>query len=134
MSIKRARLLRSNQTDAERKLWRSLRILKAEGFHLRRQAPVDHLIVDFACLTAHLVIELDGGQHNFNAGARSDAARDSHLYARGFNVLRFWNNDVMTNLDGVMEVILRALGILPGAEEITYSPHQAPPHPGTTAR
>ena len=111
MANQRARQLRTNQTDAERKLWRQLRIFKSDGFHFRRQVPVDHFIVDFVCYSARLVIEVDGGQHNFDEAARSDAKRDAHLRAQGFEMLRFWNNDVMQNIDGVMEVIARRLGL-----------------------
>ena len=106
---KRARELRKNQTDAERKLWRELRGLKARGFHFRRQVPIDHLIVDFACLSARLVIEIDGGQHNMEMRRNRDADRDAHLRRTGFTVLRFWNNDVMANPEGVMEVVRRNL-------------------------
>ncbi len=100
-----ARTLRKNQTIAERKLWQNLRLLKSEGFHFRRQVPIDHLIVDFACYSARLVIEVDGGQHNTEHGLRTDAARDAHLHFQGFNVLRFWNNEVLGNIEGVMHVI-----------------------------
>ena len=86
-----ARKLRTNQTDAERKLWHQIRLLKAEGFHFRRQVPIDQFIVDFACFSQRLVIEVDGGQHNMEPGLKADAARDAHLYHQGFNVLRFWN-------------------------------------------
>jgi very-short-patch-repair endonuclease len=109
MASQRARELRKNQTDAERKLWRSLRPLKADGHHFRRQVPIDPFIVDFACLSARLVIELDGGQRNQDLGRHSDAARDAHLRRRGFRVLRFWNNDVMANSEGVMEIVMREL-------------------------
>jgi very-short-patch-repair endonuclease len=109
MANERARQLRRNQTDAERKLWRYLRVLKADGFHFRRQVPIDPFIVDFACLSTRVVIELDGGQHNADAGRINDETRDGHLRGRGFMVLRFWNNDVMANPEGVMEVVRRTL-------------------------
>ncbi|MGI8526777.1 MAG: endonuclease domain-containing protein [Pseudolabrys sp.] len=73
MTNERARQLRENQTDAEKKLWRSLHTFKARGFHFRRQVPIDSFIVDFACYSARLVIEIDGGQHN----EREAAAKDS---------------------------------------------------------
>ena len=104
-----ARKLRKHQTDAERRLWRELRALKPRGFHFRRQVPIDHLIVDFACLSARVVIEVDGGQHNAPPGLAADTARDAHLRRAGFRVLRFWNNEVMGNLDAVVEVVLGAL-------------------------
>jgi very-short-patch-repair endonuclease len=104
-----ARRLRSNSTDAERKLWWHLRPLKRVGFHFRRQVPIDYMIVDFACFAARIVIEVDGGQHNLSAGLNSDRLRDDHLRRQNFKVLRFWNNDVLGNIDGVMEVIRQAL-------------------------
>ena len=109
MANERARELRRNQTAAERKLWRSLRLLKRDGFHFRRQAPIGHFIVDFACISSRLVIEVDGGQHNAEAGRNSDESRDADLRRRGFTILRFWNNDVMANPEGVMEAVRRAL-------------------------
>lgn len=111
MANKRARQLRTNSTDAERKLWWHLRPLKGVGFHFRRQVPIDHMIVDFACFSARVVIEVDGGQHNLAAGLNSDRLRDEHLRRQNFRVLRFWNNDVLGNTDGVMEVIRQALGL-----------------------
>ena len=108
MANERARRLRSNSTNAERKLWRFLRSLKAQGFHFRRQVPIDHLIVDFACYSARLVIEVDGGQHNSASGQRADAARDTYLRDHDFRVLRFWNNDVIGNIEGVAHEILAA--------------------------
>jgi hypothetical protein len=104
-----ARKLRKDQTIAERRLWQHLRTLKAEGFHFRRQVPIDQFIVDFACYFARLVIEVDGEQHSTDEGLRTDAARDAHLYFQGFNVLRFWNNEVLGNIEGVMDVIREAL-------------------------
>ena len=109
MPNERARDLRKNQTDAERRLWRHLRLLKTDGFHFRRQVPIGDFIVDFACVSARLVIELDGGQHNAQAGRGADESRDERLRRRGYDVLRFWNNDVMENPEGVLEVVRRAL-------------------------
>jgi very-short-patch-repair endonuclease len=109
MANERARQLRTNGTDAERKLWRFLRSLKAQGFHFGRQVPIGCFIVDFACYSARLVIEVDGGQHNADAGQRADADRDAHLRREYFRVLRLWNHDVLKNLDGVAEVIVDAL-------------------------
>jgi very-short-patch-repair endonuclease len=109
MANERARRLRSNMTDAEKQLWWRLRMLKRDGFHFRRQVPINHLIVDFACYSARLVVEVDGGQHNWDEGVRRDRARDAHLRSQGFRVLRFWNNDVLSNTDGVEEIICDAL-------------------------
>jgi len=106
-----ARQLRSNSTKAERKLWRFLRSLKAQGFHFRRQVPIDGFIVDFVCYSARLIVEVDGGQHNIQPGLRADAACDQYLSGQNFRVLRFWNNDVLGNSDGVAEVIAGAIGL-----------------------
>jgi very-short-patch-repair endonuclease len=111
MANERARQLRSNSTNAERKLWRFFRALKSQGFHFRRQVPIDHLIVDFACYSARLVIEVDAGQHNTASGQRVDAARDAHLREQGFRILRFWNNDVIGNIEGVAREIQTALAV-----------------------
>jgi very-short-patch-repair endonuclease len=104
-----ARKLRTNPTDAEKKLWRSLRQLKSRGFHFRRQVPIDGMVVDFACYSARLVIELDGGQHNESNGRANDERRDANLRRSNFKVLRFWNNDVLANIDGVMETVCLSL-------------------------
>jgi very-short-patch-repair endonuclease len=126
MANNRARQLRKNQTNAERRLWQHLRLLKHEGFHFRRQTPIDHLIVDFACFSARLVIEVDGGQHNMDAGLRDDAVRDAHLRRQGFDILRFWNNDVLSNSEGVIHEIRTALQLL--------DPHPNPSPQGGGAR
>ena len=109
MANARARQLRSNQTDAERKLWQSLRLLKARGFHFRRQVPIEGLIVDFACYSARLVIEVNGGQHNETKAQAIDKQRDALLKQHNFKVLRFWNHDVLGNTEGVVETIIAAL-------------------------
>ena len=102
-----ARRLRQNPTEAERRLWSRLRKRQLEGCRFRRQAPLGPYVVEFACLTARLVIEIDGGQHSWQAG--KDAARTSWLEANGFHVLRFWNNEVHGNLEGVLDAVRRAL-------------------------
>lgn len=99
-----ARRLRREATDAERILWRALRAA-ALGVTFRRQHVIGAYIVDFACVEARLVIEIDGGQH----GGEEDAARDNALHAGGWRVLRYWNNEVSENLDGVLADITRAL-------------------------
>ncbi len=109
MANERARQLRNNQTDAERKLWRSLRLLKSRGYHFRRQAPIDHFIADFVCFSERLIVEIDGGHHNFPDQQRSDQHREKYLREQGFEVLRFWNNDVLRNTEGVVEAILMEL-------------------------
>jgi very-short-patch-repair endonuclease len=112
-----ARKLRRNQTDAERKLWFRLRDRRLSGLKFRRQFPIDRFVVDFFCADAHLIIELDGGQHAVRTDA--DARRTQVLEAKGYLVLRFWNNDVMRNIDGVVEVIAMTL----------ESHRSEPPHP-----
>lgn len=105
MSKERARALRQNQTDAERKLWFELR-RNTLGPSFRRQHPIGNYIVDFVCLNLNLklIIEADGGQHDEEQAAY-DAARTAWLEARGYSVLRFWNNDILSNMEGVLEVV-----------------------------
>jgi very-short-patch-repair endonuclease len=102
--------LRSNMTDAERRLWYWLRAHRFAGHKFKRQVPLGRTVVDFACLNRSLVIEVDGGQH---ADSASDRQRDAWLRARGFQVLRFWNNDVLRNTEGVLEIISAALEASP---------------------
>ncbi len=101
-----SRALRKNMTDAERKLWRVLK-QEQQGVKFRRQYPIGEYIVDFVCLEKAVVIELDGGQHA--AQEIYDRKRDRDLEAKGFKVLRFWNNDVMENLEGVVARITPTL-------------------------
>ena len=103
MANERARALRQNLTDAERKLWAALR-RNALGVGFRRQHPIGPYIVDFVCLDRKLIVEADGGQHA-EAQAAHDAERTSWLEARGYVVMRFWNDEILTNLEGVLEVI-----------------------------
>jgi very-short-patch-repair endonuclease len=77
-----------------------------DGHKFKRQVPVGPYVIDFACLGRKLIVEVDGGQH---ADSRHDAVRDEFLKTQGFQVLRFWNNDVLSNTDGVLEIILRTL-------------------------
>ena len=104
-----ARALRKSMTRQEVRLWQQLRALKPRGYHFRRQAPIGPYIVDFACLGARLVIEADGGQHNMMVEAGKDARRDAFLRGEGFVVLRFWNSEIDSKLDGVLQTILAAL-------------------------
>jgi very-short-patch-repair endonuclease len=116
---KTARNLRRNQTDAERTLWFRLRDRRLGGWKFRRQFPIDRFTVDFFCADAHLIIELDGGQHAIRSVA--DARRTKILEAMGYLVLRYWNNDVMQNTDGVLEDIYAALA--------RHRPEPPHPHP-----
>jgi very-short-patch-repair endonuclease len=101
--------MRHDPTDAERALWQRLRRLSVGGSHFRRQATIGPYFADFACHPARLVIELDGGQHNEDTGLARDAKRTADLESRGYRVLRFWNNDVLSNTEGVMETIAAAV-------------------------
>jgi very-short-patch-repair endonuclease len=104
----RARAMRAEPTDAEKKLWRHLRSrLAVDGTHFRRQVRLGPYIVDFACHQAGLIIEVDGGQHA--EAVNTDLERTKFLEAQGYRVLRFWNNDVLRNIDGVLEVIRSAV-------------------------
>ena len=103
----RARQLRKNPTDAERLLWRRLRFWQVDGLKFRRQQPLGRYIVDFICLEKRLVIEVDGGQHSEHVAY--DVERDIWLRDQGFNVLRFWNHDVLKNIDGVVDVVVKTL-------------------------
>jgi len=107
--VPRARAMRHEPTDAERVLWLHLRHLIVNGSHFRRQATIGPYLADFACHRSRLVIELDGGQHNEAAGLARDAKRTDDLCAGGYRVLRFWNNDVLSNVEGVMQVIAAAV-------------------------
>ena len=104
-----ARRLRANQTGAEMKLWRELRKLETKGTHFRRQVPIGAYVADFACLASRLIVELDGSQHCEEPVKSRDDERTRRLESEGYRVLRFWNNDVTNNLDGVLETIYAAL-------------------------
>jgi very-short-patch-repair endonuclease len=104
----RARKLRNRATEAERHLWHYLRRGQLAGWKFRRQYPIAGFIVDFVCIPARLVIELDGGQHA--DACCYDDNRTRLLKAEGFRVVRFWNDDVLVRVDAVLEQILRHLG------------------------
>ena len=101
-----AKTLRQTMTDAEQLLWRHLRAHRLAGQKFRRQQPIGPYIVDFVHFGARLVVEADGGQHN---GSERDPARDAWLRAQGFNVMRFWNNDILQNPEAVLSSVLDAL-------------------------
>lgn len=100
-----ARRLRADQTEAEERLWYYLRSRRLEGEKFVRQLQIDRYVADFACRTARLAIELDGGQHN----AERDAARTEVIETYGYRVLRFWNHDVLADTDVVLEAIRQDL-------------------------
>ena len=98
-----AKALRNSATDAEKRLWSKLQSSQLEGVKFRRQEPIKEYIVDFVNFQKKLIIELDGGQHA--EAIEKDVQRDDCLTSLGFKVLRFWNNEVFENLEGVLEVI-----------------------------
>lgn len=124
LNVDRARGLRGAMTDAEQKLWRRLRNRQLSGCKFRRQHAIDRYIVDFVCVEALLIVELDGGQHADQVDY--DERRTRYLQAMDYRVLRFWNNDVLTHVESVLEVIV---GVLAGPP-----PHPSPlPHGGEGA-
>jgi very-short-patch-repair endonuclease len=106
MPNQKARRLRQFSTDAERRMWSALRDQRLSRFKFRRQHPIGHYIIDFACTEYALVIEIDGGQH---ADRTADVRRTASLKSEGWKVIRFWNSDVLSNTSGVVETVLRAL-------------------------
>ncbi len=122
-TLERAIKLRASMTDAEKKLWNHLNHRQLDGCHFRKQVPIGPYITDFACLRAHLVIELDGGQHD--GGAAKDARRTRWLEAEGYRVIRFWNNEVLQNIEGVLVLIKQALADAPPLKQ--PHPHPNPP-------
>ena len=105
--IERARGLRSTMTDAEERLWMRLRGDQLQGHRFRRQVPIGPFVVDFACRKARLAVEVDGSQHA--AASQEDDRRSAWLASRGYTVLRFWDNQVLNETDGVLESIRLAL-------------------------
>ena len=112
-----ARNMRAAPTDAEAVIWRQLRAHRFAEHKFKRQQSIGNYILDFVCFEAKVIVEVDGGQHN---GSMSDRSRDQWLESQGFLVLRFWNNDVMQNLEGVLMRIL----------EVVASSPSVPPPPG----
>ena len=101
-----ARALRRSATDAERLLWQRLRNRQVSGLKFRRQEPLGPYVVDFFCLARRLIVEVDGGQHA--AAGNRDTARTAWFQARGYRVVRFWNTEVIENIEGVLETIVHA--------------------------
>ena len=100
-----ARNLRRRSTDTERFLWRHIRAKQLEDLKFRRQQPIGDYIVDFVCFEKRVIIELDGGQHTYDTEKNKDLIRDKWFEEQGYKVLRFWNNDVLENMNGVLEMI-----------------------------
>jgi very-short-patch-repair endonuclease len=113
-----ARKLRANQTDAETKLWHRIRNRQISGFKFVRQEPIGRYICDFVCREQGIVVEVDGGQH---LESKRDEIRDRYLAEQGYRVLRFWNNDVLSNIDGVLMVLDEALWEAAGRSNSTDS-------------
>ena len=107
MNKARARTLRKNPTEAERALWQRIRLRQLDGHKFRRQQPLSCYIVDFVCLEKKLIVELDGGHHTEQVA--SDTERTVWLEQQGFRVLRFWDNDVLKNIEAVTETIRATL-------------------------
>jgi very-short-patch-repair endonuclease len=107
LNVDRARSLRTVQTYAEQGLWYHLRSRHLQGWKFRRQHEIGRYIADFVCPYAGLIVELDGGQHGEQV--IYDELRTLELEAMGYRVLRFWNNDVLKNIEGVLEVLVEAL-------------------------
>jgi very-short-patch-repair endonuclease len=104
-----AKTLRREMTDSEKKIWQMLRSHQIEGHQFRRQVPFGRYIADFVCHEAKLIVEIDGGQHNLSS--EREVLRTRFLESQGYRVLRFWNNEVLENLDGVQTVIARELAL-----------------------
>lgn len=108
----RARQMRRVMTDAELKLWNELRAHRLMGLGFRRQFPIAGYIVDFACPTHRLVVEVDGSQHGDDTRAAADETRTARLQQDGWTVLRFWNDDVLRDIDGVCQHIVTTAGLV----------------------
>ena len=108
-----ARRMRSALTEAELKLWNAVRAHRLMGLSFRRQIPIAGYIVDFACPTHRLIVEVDGSQHGDDEGLRRDDIRTRWLQSEGYRVIRFWNNDVMSRTDAVLETIHDIITVTP---------------------
>jgi very-short-patch-repair endonuclease len=105
----RSQKLRGNLTAAEQLLWSKIRMRQVKGYWFYRQKPVGEYIADFYCPSAKLVVEVDGGQHLTDEGIEYDRVRDEYMNSLGLRILRFNNKEVLTNMDGVIEMIGREL-------------------------
>ena len=125
--LKFAKELRTNATDAEQRLWNVVRGNKLNGLHFKRQQPIGKYIVDFVCFAKKIIIELDGGGHNEDSQINKDNERTKYLNSQGFKVIRVWNNEVLTNLEGTIEFILSSLapcgrGVGRGGNSLLFIP------------
>lgn len=110
--LNNAKELRENQTEQEKRLWYELRNRRFFNLKFKRQVPIGNYIVDFLCVEKMLIIELDGGQHNFDKNVSYDNQRTMFLEGLGYKVLRFWNNDINENLEGVLQQIAMTAQVL----------------------
>ena len=110
-NLEKAKELRKNMTPQERKLWNILRNHQFYGYEIRRQYPIDKYIVDFICRQKKIIIEIDGGQHNQIEAIEYDKKRSSDLSKLGYKVIRFWNNDIDKNLNGVYKILQKEFNI-----------------------
>ena len=122
MNNSKARELRKNPTDGERALWRHLRKRQLGGYKFRRQQPIGQYIVDFVSFEGRVVIELDGGQHSQQMDY--DSKRTVWLEAQGYRILRFWNNQVLQEIEAVKTIVSKVL------EDGVNTPHLNPPPQG----
>ena len=109
--IKNARRLRKNMTEQEKILWQYIRKRNIANCKFRRQYAIGNYIVDFICREKHLIIEIDGGEHNTENSLLYDNERTKYLESKGFKVIRFWNNEIENNIEGVYLEILKNLNV-----------------------
>jgi len=126
LAVARARSLRGRMTDAERKLWYLLRDKRFNGAKFRRQVPLGRYVADFLSFERPVVIEVDGSQHS---GCAADVARDDWFRSQGFTVVRFWNNEVLTNIEGAATLLLDAIEKNTPHPARSVQPRSAPPSP-----
>ncbi|KTB47566.1 hypothetical protein DEALK_04110 [Dehalogenimonas alkenigignens] len=126
LNKKLARDLRKSQTEAEKLLWSKINSRQLDGIKFRHQRLIGDYIVDFVSLTHRLIIELDGEHHNALADIDSDNRRTEQLQRMGYSVIRFWNNDVLKNCDGVVHVIQDELSRITHSEDVKITPSPCP--------
>jgi len=110
-NINIARNLRKNSTPQEKILWQILRNHNFYGYEIRRQSPIGNYIVDFVCRKKKIIIEIDGGQHNKTENIEYDKKRTAYLEQKGYKIIRFWNNEITKNIDGVYKKLQEEFGI-----------------------
>ena len=130
----RAKSLRRTLTRAETLLWRYLKAHHIDGLGFRRQVPIRGYIADFVCHSARLIIELDGESHDFESRQQGDARRDMWFKSEGYTVLRFINEDVLTNLEGIVASIRETSTRVAGSPPSLSLPHRGGGNPNTNAR